>query len=129
MGTFKLLYCFICANITVGSYNNLLPVPMLVVAFNVVQIIGLVMLGAVLLTACLVKDVKRSSAWYLFMATWLFYTAAHLLLAGQQIGPNPMFGLCLFQASLIYSTPVLFVFPFVCKARHRSSGLLGRALD
>ncbi|KAL4260432.1 hypothetical protein AB1N83_006581 [Pleurotus pulmonarius] len=77
----------------------------LIAAFNVVQMTGLVLLLAVILTAWLAPSVKRSIAWFNVIISWIFSASSFLLLMGRQTGPEPPFGLCLFQSMLIYAAP------------------------
>ncbi|KAF5361686.1 hypothetical protein D9758_007336 [Tetrapyrgos nigripes] len=48
------------------------------------------------------------------MISWMVFDLTHFLLLGRQSGPEPPFGLCLAQASLIYMIPVLA--SFACAA-------------
>ncbi|KAJ6581575.1 hypothetical protein B0H19DRAFT_1061114 [Mycena capillaripes] len=43
----------------------------------------------------------------MFMGSWMIYCISFLLLAGRQFGPEPPFGLCIFQAALIHAVPSL----------------------
>ncbi|KAG9224960.1 hypothetical protein CCMSSC00406_0001889 [Pleurotus cornucopiae] len=83
------------------------PNPALITAFNVVQMTGLVLLLAVILTAWLAPSVKRSIAWFNVIISWIFSASSFLLLMGRQTGPEPPFGLCLFQSMLIYAAPAM----------------------
>ncbi|KAF8656281.1 hypothetical protein AX16_002717 [Volvariella volvacea WC 439] len=78
-----------------------------IIAYNVFEILGLVTLIPVILTAWFSRRVQRATTWFPFMASWIATTVAYSLLMGQQIGPPPNPGVCLFQASLIYATPAL----------------------
>jgi hypothetical protein len=46
------------------------------------------------------------------MLSWIWYSIANVILAGRQISTEPPFSLCLFQAGLIYASPVLWVSSF-----------------
>ncbi|KAJ7890460.1 hypothetical protein B0H14DRAFT_2689372 [Mycena olivaceomarginata] len=45
--------------------------------------------------------------WFAFMGSWWLYCVSGLLLVGHQLGPDPPFGICLVQATLIHSVPTL----------------------
>lgn len=80
----------------------------LIAAFNAVQMTGLVLLLAIILTAWLAPSVKRSIAWFNVIVSWIFSASSFLLLMGRQTGPEPPFGLCLFQSMLIYAAPSMY---------------------
>ncbi|KAJ6581574.1 hypothetical protein B0H19DRAFT_1115891 [Mycena capillaripes] len=48
------------------------------------------------------------------MGSWMLYCFSFLLLVGRQIGPEPPFGLCIFQAALIHAVPSLATIAGVC---------------
>lgn len=79
------------------------------VAFDVLYVIGLISLGTILLTALFSNRVHRQSTWFMVIFSWVLNSASNMLLIGHQETPlvklNP--GLCLTQAVLIDSTPVL----------------------
>lgn len=85
------------------------PASPLIAAFNGVQLTGLVLLSAVVLTAWLAPTVKRSPAWYNVIISWIFSSSSFLLLMGRQAGPSPPFGLCLVQSMFIYAAPAMYV--------------------
>ncbi len=79
------------------------------VAFDILYVIGLISLGTIFLTALLSKRVHRQKTWFMVILSWVLNSASNLLLIGRQKTPlvnlNP--DLCLTQAVLIDSTPVL----------------------
>ncbi|KAF7356542.1 hypothetical protein MVEN_00987800 [Mycena venus] len=75
--------------------------------FNSLFTVGLVLLVVVIGPAIFSRNVRRSPLWFAFMGSWLFYCISGLLLVGHQLGPDPPFGICLFQAALIHSVPTL----------------------
>ncbi|KAJ7650201.1 hypothetical protein FB45DRAFT_887245 [Roridomyces roridus] len=79
----------------------------LLAIFNFFQIFGFLSLGIVVLTAWLSPTIHRTPAWYSFMATWMWFCVSYFLIAGQQVGPEPEFGVCVVQASLVYAGPPL----------------------
>lgn len=81
----------------------------LIGVFNALTIMGFLSLGAVLLTALLSSNVRRIPTWYSLFATWMVFAFSYFLLVGQQIGPDPGFGICLTQAGLVYAAPVLYI--------------------
>jgi hypothetical protein len=83
------------------------PVVSLLALYNALEIFGLVSLCAVLLTAIFSSKVQRTATWFSFINAWIFSCLGHLVLLGQQTGPQPEFGLCLFQAAVIYAAAPL----------------------
>ncbi|KAJ3773509.1 hypothetical protein FB446DRAFT_532019 [Lentinula raphanica] len=51
------------------------------------------------------RRLSRFKTWFALMISSLVYCISFLLLVGHQTGPEPPFGLCLFQAGLIYAAP------------------------
>lgn len=80
-----------------------------IVAFDVLQIVGFLLLVPVVLTAWRSPRVQRTSTWFAFVLSWVLSSVAFVIIVGQQTGPAPMAGVCLFQAALIYATPALYV--------------------
>ncbi|KAJ7429674.1 hypothetical protein B0H11DRAFT_1056457 [Mycena galericulata] len=80
---------------------------MLLAIYNFLQIFGFVSLAIVVLTAWLSHTVHRTAAWYSFMGSWMYFCLCYFLIAGQQVGAEPSFGVCMTQAALIYSAPPL----------------------
>ncbi|KAI0671312.1 hypothetical protein C8Q78DRAFT_763833 [Trametes maxima] len=78
--------------------------------FLAFQFTGAIGLLAVLITALFAPKVYRHFTWLNFCITWLIYCISYTMLAfsGQQTRPEPpAYPLCLTQASLVYSAPVL----------------------
>ncbi|PPQ84888.1 hypothetical protein CVT24_013069, partial [Panaeolus cyanescens] len=92
---------------TIDVAINYIPDVGLIVAFDILYILGFVLVTAILLTAWLSSQVQRSSLWFLFLGSWSVASFANLLLLGNQTNRNPNKALCLIQASLIYASPVL----------------------
>jgi len=82
--------------------------------FNSLFTVGLILLAAVIGPAIFSRNVRRSPLWFAFMGSWVFYCVACMLLVGHQLGPDPPFGICLFQAALIHSIPTLATIAGVC---------------
>ncbi|KAJ7126937.1 hypothetical protein C8R44DRAFT_108998 [Mycena epipterygia] len=80
---------------------------MLLAVFNFLQIFGFLTLGIIVLTAWLSPRVHRTSAWYLFMGSWMFFCLSYFIIVGQQVGAEPPFGVCVTQAAMIYAAPPL----------------------
>jgi hypothetical protein len=78
-----------------------------IIAFDVLYFIGLFSLLFIIATALLSPSIQRSSTWYMFIWSWIITCISSLILVGQQTGPAPSTAVCLFQAMLIYTTPVL----------------------
>ncbi|KAF5327131.1 hypothetical protein D9619_004957 [Psilocybe cf. subviscida] len=86
------------------------PAVRFIALFDALYIAGLVSLIAIVLTAWLSPTIRRSSTWFMFIWSWLLLSIANIIIVGQQTGPEPMTGICLFQAMLIYGLPVLSSF-------------------
>ncbi|KAJ6576547.1 hypothetical protein DFH09DRAFT_363315 [Mycena vulgaris] len=84
----------------------------LLAVFNSLQIFGL-SLVVVALTAWMSPRVHRISAWYSFMASWMFFCLLYFIMVGQQVGAEPPFGVCITQAALIYPAPAVTGFPVI----------------
>ncbi|KAJ7281453.1 hypothetical protein C8J57DRAFT_1559049 [Mycena rebaudengoi] len=74
--------------------------------FNSLYIIGFVLLTLAILPPIFNPlAVRRSKLWISFMFACIIDSLSFLLLVGQQLGPEPPHGLCLFQAGLIHAVP------------------------
>jgi hypothetical protein len=80
-----------------------------ITAFNSLAIAGFLFLAAVLAPALFNKNILRQATWFSLVVAWMVYALAYLLIADQQLGSEPPFGLCFLQMSLIYSVPPLYV--------------------
>ena len=87
--------------------NDLDIVP--IIAFDVLQIIGLITISAILCIVWFSPRIRRSSTWFSYMFSWVFSSISQLLLIGHQTGPILGHILCLCQAMLSNSAPALFV--------------------
>lgn len=93
----------------------------LVSVYNVLNIAGAVLLTLLLVASDIRRknvfrsskhdhnDVRRPSMWFIAIGSWIMLSISCCLLLGNQIGPPPPHGICLTQAVLVYSTPVLCV--------------------
>ncbi|KAJ8509090.1 hypothetical protein ONZ45_g8715 [Pleurotus djamor] len=81
----------------------------LIAIFDLTQILGYLLLMAIVLTAWLSKSIRRSPAWYNFLITWMISCVSYLVTLGQQTGSHPHFGICLLQSMLIYAAPAITV--------------------
>ncbi|KAJ7879905.1 hypothetical protein B0H14DRAFT_2707820 [Mycena olivaceomarginata] len=70
------------------------------------EIAAIVFIGLGILPALCTGRVSRTITWYSFMFSWMWYSIANVILAGRQSSTEPSFSLCLFQAGLIYASPV-----------------------
>ncbi|KAJ3574174.1 hypothetical protein NP233_g1931 [Leucocoprinus birnbaumii] len=86
----------------------------LVVLFDSIVLVSAVLSLCTFLPAILSRKVQRSIGWYSLMTAWLVYTISYGLLIGKQEGPEPAFGLCLFQALLVYAVPPLVSTGMTC---------------
>ncbi|KAH8119186.1 hypothetical protein DFH11DRAFT_427971 [Phellopilus nigrolimitatus] len=80
------------------------------VMFFVLQILGgHVGVPSVLVTLFYAKGLRRHPMLINFLVTWVIYSTSFcvLLYLGKQFGPEPTYGLCVFQASAIYGTAVM----------------------
>ncbi|KAF8968130.1 hypothetical protein BDZ97DRAFT_1916349 [Flammula alnicola] len=78
-----------------------------IIIFDILHIIGPVPLLAILLTAWRSSEVTRTSTQVMSLSSWIIFSVANLVILGQQTGPPPATSICLVQAMLIYSSPVL----------------------
>lgn len=79
-----------------------------IVTVDIMYGIGFMFLAIVLVTASLGRSIRRSSTWYMFIASWLLDCAVELFLVGQQTASNaPSYGVCVLQAALLNATPIL----------------------
>ncbi|KAF8183944.1 hypothetical protein BJ912DRAFT_975658 [Pholiota molesta] len=86
--------------------NSPTPVIHFIVAFDILHVLGLVFLGAILLTVGRSFHIKRASTWFMFILSWFLTSLSNLMILGQQTGSAPREGVCLIQAMLIYGMPV-----------------------
>ncbi|KAK0460175.1 uncharacterized protein EV420DRAFT_254353 [Desarmillaria tabescens] len=79
--------------------------------FNCLQLLGLILLLAVLVPALFSAHIHRMRTWHAMVISGIVYNFGYMLLMilGRQLGPAPSFALCLFQSCLIYCAPVLLV--------------------
>jgi len=82
-----------------------------VVAFNAIQITGLIGALVIILTALCSGSIRRLPTWYLVLCSGAVYSLSMLLLAmaHAQFGPSPNFVLCLIQGAFIYASPIWFM--------------------
>ncbi|SJL08549.1 uncharacterized protein ARMOST_11915 [Armillaria ostoyae] len=80
----------------------------LVIAFDTLQVLGLVLLLALLAPALFSSNIKRTATWFGMIVSGIIYCASYLILMfiGGQGGSEPSTGVCLFQACLVHSTPI-----------------------
>ncbi|KAJ7170501.1 hypothetical protein C8R43DRAFT_93055 [Mycena crocata] len=78
-----------------------------VTVFNITSFIAVFSLTLVVATAHFSPTVHRSGLWFQHMISWILYSVSFVLLVTRQLGPEPPFGLCLMQASLVHAVPVL----------------------
>lgn len=93
----------------IGEVQGLIPPPDItfIVIFDILHIFAFVLLGALILTVIMCARPQRCSFWFFFISAWFITSFSNLLLLGRQTGPAPPFGLCLFQASLVYASPAM----------------------
>ena len=80
-----------------------------IIAFDVLQIIGLITISIILCIVWFSPHIRRSTAWFSHIFGWSFSCIGYLLLIGQQTGHPPGPILCLCQAMLLDAFPTLFV--------------------
>ncbi|PBK71596.1 hypothetical protein ARMSODRAFT_1002687 [Armillaria solidipes] len=80
-----------------------------IVAFDTLQVLGLVLLLALLAPAIFSPNVKRTATWFGMTVSVIIYCVSYsiLMFVGGQDGPEPSAGVCLFQACLVHSAPIL----------------------
>ncbi|KAK0433424.1 hypothetical protein EV421DRAFT_2040180 [Armillaria borealis] len=84
----------------------------LVIAFDTLQVLGLVFLLALLAPALFSSNIKRTATWFGMIISVIIYCTSYsiLMFIGRQDGPEPSAGVCLFQACLVHSTPAFSIF-------------------
>ncbi|KAJ7233596.1 hypothetical protein B0H12DRAFT_1143295 [Mycena haematopus] len=95
--------------------------------FDIFSIFGVISLSLIVATAYFSSTVHRSELWYRHIIAWIVYSAAYSVLIGHQNDLIPPFGLCLFQATLIYAVPTfptLSAFCFVADLYIRLSAVV-----
>lgn len=80
-----------------------------IIAFDILQVLGLILMSASLCTVWFSSRVQRSTAWFSCTFSWGLTCIGYLLIIRHQTGPFPGSILCLCQAMLIYAFPALFV--------------------
>ncbi|TFK31545.1 hypothetical protein BDQ12DRAFT_118711 [Crucibulum laeve] len=88
--------------------------PSQITAFNMLVIIATCMIGTVLTIAILSPSIHRRKTWYSLMAAFMVFATTGLPIIGHQLGPDPPFSLCLFQAALVYAIPPLAILSVAC---------------
>ncbi|PBK92478.1 hypothetical protein ARMGADRAFT_1080549 [Armillaria gallica] len=83
----------------------------LIVAFDTLEMSGLVLLLTILAPALFSPNVKRTATWFGMIVAVITYCVSYsiLMFIGGQDDPELSPGVCLFQACLVYSTPFLFI--------------------
>ncbi|SJL08591.1 uncharacterized protein ARMOST_11957 [Armillaria ostoyae] len=56
-----------------------------------------------IIPAAMVKSICRTKTWFSLLISCVVYCISFFLLLGHQSGPEPPFGLCLINASLVYA--------------------------
>ncbi|KAJ8074972.1 hypothetical protein PM082_019299 [Marasmius tenuissimus] len=75
------------------------------VAFDVLQATALFLSLVTLIPAVISPKIRRMRTWFALMISAVVYCSSFLVLIGRQAGPEPPFGLCVYQAGLIYAAP------------------------
>ncbi|KAF8896325.1 hypothetical protein BD779DRAFT_576134 [Infundibulicybe gibba] len=86
-----------------------------IILFNSLGILGILLMAITLAPALFSPShARRSKSWVGQIIAWIIYSGAFLMLCGRQHGPDPPFGICMFQAALIYAVPVLTAAASIC---------------
>uniref|UniRef100_A0A0W0F9U4 Uncharacterized protein n=1 Tax=Moniliophthora roreri TaxID=221103 RepID=A0A0W0F9U4_MONRR len=77
--------------------------------FIALELSGAIGVSFILLTALFSRLVKRCSTWYTFCASWVLSCLSYCLIffSGDTLNPKPNKNLCIAQAALVYSVPIL----------------------
>ncbi|KAK0189860.1 hypothetical protein F5146DRAFT_1052955 [Armillaria mellea] len=96
------------ATMSVQERENNSKVYSFVIAFDTLQVLGLVLLLALLAPALFSSNIKRTATWFGMIVSGIIYCASYLILMfiGGQGGSEPSAAVCLFQACLVHSTPI-----------------------
>ncbi|KAF7370535.1 hypothetical protein MSAN_00685600 [Mycena sanguinolenta] len=78
----------------------------LAMLYYCLEIAAIIFIGLGILPALLIGRVSRTVTWYMFMLSWMWFAITNTFLAGRHSSTEPPFPLCLFQAALIYASPV-----------------------
>ncbi|KAK0201058.1 hypothetical protein DFS33DRAFT_1101328 [Desarmillaria ectypa] len=83
----------------------------LIVAFDALLFLAVLLCMAVLAPPLLSTKIKRKKTWFGMMVSGILYGISYLMLMfiGKQDIPEPSSAVCLFQACLVHSTPILAV--------------------
>ncbi|KAH8799254.1 hypothetical protein DL96DRAFT_1638157 [Flagelloscypha sp. PMI_526] len=84
------------------------PNPTLVAGYNLLNILGFVVLSSIVFTAYFSPGIHRSRNWYMAMFIWIWWCIPYSMLIGRQLDTEdkpPPKALCTFQASLVYASP------------------------
>ncbi|KAJ6482458.1 hypothetical protein C8R45DRAFT_302722 [Mycena sanguinolenta] len=82
------------------------PSSSLAMLYYCLEIVAIILIGLGILPALLIGRRSRTVTWYMFMFSWMWFAITNTLLAGRRPSTEPPFSLCLFQAGLIYASPV-----------------------
>lgn len=90
---------------------NIYTIRTVVAVFNCLHLLGLSLLLVVLVPALFSVRIHRMRTWHAMIISGIIYNLCYmpLMILGQQTGQPPSAGLCIFQSSLIYAAPVLYV--------------------
>ncbi|KAF9456328.1 hypothetical protein BDZ94DRAFT_1275974 [Collybia nuda] len=78
-----------------------------IVIFDVLHSVAFFILLVSVMVALFSRSVLRMKTWFSLLISWALYSGSFLILVGHQVGPEPPFALCTFQAGLVYGGPPL----------------------
>ncbi|KAF8071893.1 hypothetical protein FPV67DRAFT_1667347 [Lyophyllum atratum] len=86
-----------------------------IAVFDAFALTGFLLNAAVLVPVFFSPSVRRRTAWSGLIVSFLIYSFSYLAMAGWQMeSKRPPFGLCFFQAALIYASPTLVGISYIC---------------
>ncbi|KAJ7450859.1 hypothetical protein FB451DRAFT_716800 [Mycena latifolia] len=100
----------------------------MVAAFNIISIIGFVLLGAVFCTAVLSPNVHRVSTWYTYILAWMAFCITPFLVFGHQthLDPPSSFASCVVDSALMYASRPLAAFATLSLILHLYNNVSSR---
>jgi hypothetical protein len=83
------------------------------ILFNTISTTAM-LLNALAIITVTCANIKRSRTWFAQLYACFIYSLSLLLIVGRQGGGEPPFGLCFFQAALIYAGTAFVAYSFAC---------------
>jgi len=85
-----------------------------VVIFDVLAFLGVILNSAVLAPVLFSPNVRRRAAWCGIIFGCILFSLSYLFTVAWQLGQPPPFGMCMFQAALVYPTVLQGAIAYTC---------------